>query len=182
MLSIPLEQRGFVTLASLRAALVDHGQDAFCREVCAGRPALIVEAALPGSGGPAPLSPELLFHQTHEEDDADFAAIYRGAVALLRKRPGNPFPHMINLGRAPNCDVVLLLPTVSKLHAYVQPAGAGWALVDSRSRNGTFLDGVRLVPGEARELRSGARIRLGKVELDLRVVDPVELCAELRLS
>lgn len=179
-LGIPLRQRGFLELAALRAALTDLGAEGFCQTALGGHPALIVSATEGPPLEPASSEADLLFQQTHEEDEADFRAIYLGAVGLLQKRAGSPFPHMINLGRAPNCDVVLLLPTVSKLHAYFQLGPSGWGLVDSRSRNGTFINGERLEAGEARALREGDLLSFGKEALSFRFCSPEQLCVELR--
>ena len=179
-LGIPLQERGFLGLPALRASLTDLGAEAFCREFLAGRPTLIVAATQNPTHAPAPVDPDLLFQQTHEDDDADFRAIYLGSVALLRKRAGSPFPNMVNLGRAPNCDVVLLLPTVSKLHAYFQWSPEGWGLVDCRSRNGTYVNGARLEAGAARSLSEGDLLAFGKEALSFRFCSPAQLCVELR--
>jgi hypothetical protein len=103
----------------------------------------------------------------------------------IRKRPGNPFPDRIGVGRAQNCDIVLRLPFISKLHAhFVQGggadprAGSGGApaphssmaylrVVDSRSANGTSVNGRDLAPGEAAEATSGDWIGFGPLRLQL---------------
>ena len=48
------------------------------------------------------------------------------------------------IGRAPSCHVVVPRPTVSRLHAIVEPEGPRWAIRDAGSANGTFVNGVRL--------------------------------------
>jgi hypothetical protein len=58
------------------------------------------------------------------------------------------------IGRSLECDVVILAPSVSREHAELVRGAAGWMVRDSGSRNGTFVDGVRLesdapLPGEA---------------------------------
>src|SRR5262245_27414181 len=46
-----------------------------------------------------------------------FAAQWR--IVPVAKRPDNPFPERMTVGRAPNCDIVLRIPFVSKVHAHI---------------------------------------------------------------
>ena len=89
------------------------------------------------------------------------ATRYDGRVAFLTKRPGNPFPHMISLGRAATNDLVLALATISKLHAYFVLEGSDWYLNDYRSTNGCTVNGHRLEKDEKRRLVCGDRLRIG---------------------
>jgi hypothetical protein len=64
----------------------------------------------------------------------------------------------VNVGRHPNCDVVLGDPTVSRHHASLRREQGRWVLHDLGSSNGTWLNGrrasrVEVVPGD--ELRFG---------------------------
>jgi len=52
-----------------------------------------------------------------------FAAEWR--IVAVKKREGNPYPDRFSIGRAPNCDVVVRLPSVSKVHAHVLIVVAG---------------------------------------------------------
>ena len=56
--------------------------------------------------------------------------------------------------------------TVSRLHAVLEAFPAGWSLRDMGSRNGTFVNGQKLL-GE-RVLGPGDEIRIGKTRLVLR--------------
>ena len=49
------------------------------------------------------------------------------------------------VGRAPDCDIVLKHPAISRLHAviYRQPDGR-YAIQDNHSRNGVFINGVKI--------------------------------------
>jgi pSer/pThr/pTyr-binding forkhead associated (FHA) protein len=67
-----------------------------------------------------------------------------------------------SLGRDPRVDVAVLHASVSSEHAVLHARGAGWAIVDSGSRNGTEVDGTRIADSE---LASGATIRVGDVKL-----------------
>lgn len=95
-------------------------------------------------------------------------------LADILKRPGNPFPERIGVGRATNCDVVLRLPFVSKLHAHFIGVEQGtMRIADNRSANGTTVAGRTLAPGEAVEVRSGDWIGFGPLRLQL--LDPADL-------
>ena len=95
-------------------------------------------------------------------------------LAHVLKRAGNPFPDRISIGRANNCDVVLRLPFVSKLHAHFVGTGPGTLrLTDNRSANGTTVAGRTLAPGEAVDVRSGDWIGFGPLRLQL--LDPSDL-------
>lgn len=104
---------------------------------------------------------------------------YRGKLAPLRKRPGNPFPNVISIGRALSCDVVLALATVSKLQGYfrVQPGG-DWSFLDQRSLNGTLLNGERLEPNRLYPLSDGDELSIAE-ELVLTFVLPQSLSGRL---
>ncbi len=72
----------------------------------------------------------------------------------------------ILVGRALNNDIVLRHPSVSKLHAFFQRGDHGWTLRDTRSANGTFLDGMRLTEDGA-PARPRAILYFGRQRLDL---------------
>jgi pSer/pThr/pTyr-binding forkhead associated (FHA) protein len=65
------------------------------------------------------------------------------------------------LGRAPVCTLRLEEPVVSSEHAVLSYAGGAWSVRDLGSRNGTFVDGARLEPGEMRPLAQGTRLGFG---------------------
>lgn len=102
-------------------------------------------------------------------------------IEWLVKSERNPFGALITIGRTPNNDIVLPQPTISKVHAIATAAPGGWVLSDSRSSNGTFLDGVRLPPGEKRALEDGAELRFGR-EVRARVMMPSSLLELLRVA
>jgi pSer/pThr/pTyr-binding forkhead associated (FHA) protein len=56
--------------------------------------------------------------------------------------------------------------SVSRLHAVVENYGAGWAVRDLGSRNGTYVNGERVL--SERALRSGDELRIGKTRLIFR--------------
>jgi hypothetical protein len=84
----------------------------------------------------------------------------------IRKRPLSPSPD-VTVGRMPGNDIVLEDATVSRTHAFLrmEPLTGGWSVLDAESHNGTFLDGVLIVPGRPMPLFDRARLRFGDVEV-----------------
>lgn len=77
----------------------------------------------------------------------------------------------IALGKASTNDAIIYWDgTVSRLHAVVERYASGWAVRDMGSRNGTYLNGERIV-GD-RTLRPGDEIRIGETRLAFRLADP----------
>jgi hypothetical protein len=78
----------------------------------------------------------------------------------------NAFGRGITVGRTGNNDVALEDGTVSRFHAWFQREGhGGYLLTDAGSKNGTFVEGVRLLPRRACAVNDGARVRFGQVEV-----------------
>ena len=67
------------------------------------------------------------------------------------------------VGRASTCALRLSHRWVSAQHALLRWAGGRWEVKDLGSRNGTFLDGSRLKPGDDYVVRRGAKLAFGKV-------------------
>jgi hypothetical protein len=65
------------------------------------------------------------------------------------------------VGRIPGLDILLDDPQVSRRHAEIQWDGTHCTLVDLGSHNGTFVNGVRLLPNTPAPLRAGARVTFG---------------------
>jgi hypothetical protein len=81
-------------------------------------------------------------------------------MGVLHHRDGGvqPLGSRTLVGRAPGCELQLDDPRVSGEHATVWWTGLGWSVRDLGSRNGTWVDGRRLEPGEAAPLRAGATL------------------------
>jgi hypothetical protein len=92
------------------------------------------------------------------------AAWSRPRVPSLALPTGSATRMMI--GRAPNCDCVLPEECVSRKHAQLWRDGDRWLLRDLGSRNGTRVNGVRVL--EAIEVRPGDRVSLGGANYRLR--------------
>ncbi|SRR6266540_2557506 len=71
------------------------------------------------------------------------------------------------LGRGPDCAVWIDDESVSRRHARIRIDGVTAQLEDLGSRNGTFVNGRHV---ESAELADGDEIRLGSVNLTLRVL------------
>ncbi len=104
---------------------------------------------------------------TGSATDESFAWEWR--IVRIAKKEGNPFPERISVGRAPNCDISIRLPFISKLHAHFVPDEDDETieLVDQRAANGTSVNHKQLSPGERVTLAVGDRIWLGTLEVEL---------------
>ena len=74
------------------------------------------------------------------------------------------------IGRGENVDVVVDDPKASRTHAVIEADGermdaaGAWRISDLGSRNGTLLNGDRVIAGA--RLHAGDRIRIGQIELE----------------
>lgn len=88
-------------------------------------------------------------------------------IAPVRKREDNPYLDRFSIGRAPNCDVVIRLPSVSKLHAFILVTGAKtYGLRDNGASNSTYINGRKLDVRASVPLQVGDEIALGSIELE----------------
>jgi FHA domain/Domain of unknown function (DUF1707) len=71
----------------------------------------------------------------------------------------------VTLGRSRNCDCVLAEPSVSRRHAELRRDAGRWLLRDLGSRNGTRVNGARLL-GET-EVAPGDRVSFGDARFRL---------------
>jgi FHA domain/Domain of unknown function (DUF1707) len=67
----------------------------------------------------------------------------------------------LTIGRAPDCDLLLGDPMVSRHHAELQRIGSEWLLIDLGSSNGTRLNGWRVV--EPVVVRLGDQVSFGRI-------------------
>jgi len=70
-------------------------------------------------------------------------------------------PAQTLIGRSRTCQLRIAAPEVSGQHALLRWTEKRWELRDLGSRNGTFVNGRRLPPGERVLLSAGDRIGLG---------------------
>jgi FHA domain/Domain of unknown function (DUF1707) len=97
--------------------------------------------------------------------DRDLRAAWHRPHVPVLALPATDGP--VTLGRSRDCDCVLAEPSVSRRHAELRREGEHWRLRDLGSRNGTRVNGVRLLdeaevcPGD-RVSFGDARFRLGE--------------------
>lgn len=72
------------------------------------------------------------------------------------------------VGRAENSDVRLPDYSVSLRHATFRQRGSDYLIVDEGSTNGTYVGPVRLSPQAPRVVRSGDRVRFGRIWTEVR--------------
>ena len=63
------------------------------------------------------------------------------------------------VGRGNSCDLKLIDPGSSRVHASFNLVGEGWLLKDNRSKNGTLVNGS---PIRSTLLKTGDRIQIGQ--------------------
>ena len=73
------------------------------------------------------------------------------------------------IGRAAEVDIRLDSPRISRHHARLSLGDAGITIEDLGSRNGTFVNEIRIEGPTL--LQSGATLRIGGFRLVLRVAD-----------
>jgi hypothetical protein len=91
---------------------------------------------------------------------ADLHAAWERPRLPLLGLPSTPDIPLI-LGRARDCDCVIAEPSVSRRHAQLRRDGDRWLLRDLGSRNGTRVNGMRVL--EETEVRPGDRVSFGGI-------------------
>lgn len=88
-------------------------------------------------------------------------------MGRLRQISDGKIPWMrplMRVGRDPSADVVMVSRLVSAEHALIRWVGANWTVRDLGSRNGTWVDGKKLSPGEEVTVFPGAMLAFGSTE------------------
>ena len=80
----------------------------------------------------------------------------------------------ITIGRAPNNDIVLTSPDVSRHHARLEKAEGGWRIVDAESRGGSFYDGRKMHPKKPEMWQPGKRLQIGPYFLQWQLAGEIE--------
>src|SRR5437660_165788 len=97
-------------------------------------------------------APEAVLPLDKNADRGQSTARWTGAVSAGRAAPRGVVSlealfgagSRVVIGRAPDCDVCLQHPSVSRYHALLERLPDGVRLSDLRSINGVFVDGRRL--------------------------------------
>ena len=97
----------------------------------------------------------------------EFALEWPGGRIILDQR-------RVAIGRLLNNQITLDDTQISGTHAEIIPTAYGILLIDLGSRNGTFVNGHRLIPDVPYVLQSGDRILIGRIEFRfwIRVTPP----------
>jgi pSer/pThr/pTyr-binding forkhead associated (FHA) protein len=95
---------------------------------------------------------------------ATLEVLTRGIQEGKRFRIERP---IAQIGRGTHNEVHITDESVSGSHATMMRRGADWHLLDLGSRNGTYVDGVRVTE---RPLPNGCEVRVGNVKLLFRMI------------
>lgn len=104
---------------------------------------------------------------------------YLARVAFVAKRPGNPFGHLISVGRSSNNDITLAVESVSKVHGYLVVEEDRYRFTDHGSTNGSKLNGHSLETNKKYTLEDGDVLHLG-LEVALEFLLPASLYQKAR--
>ncbi len=86
---------------------------------------------------------------------------------------------MVVLGRDPENALQIRDKSVSRKHLRIEKKSEKYFIEDMGSRNGTFVDGVKLEPGEKYEVKEGALVGVGKIFIAIGKVSHDETLAAL---
>ncbi len=102
-------------------------------------------------------------------DQDELADLPAGAIGAFVVRQGPKAGSRIaldaeevSIGRHPESDIFLDDVTVSRRHAVVRQAGAGYSVEDAGSLNGTYVNQTRV---ETAALNDGDEVQVGKFKL-----------------
>lgn len=166
---------GFAAFEDIRRRALKTPRDAFLRQFPV--PALLVVYREQGPAAAQP-DPETSDGVQLLTISVKSAAIlrYLNRVAFLCKRPGNPFAHLISIGRSASNDISVTVDSVSKVHGYFARDGESWGFTDHASTNGSLLNDRPLKAGEGAVLSDGDLLQLG-LEVTLEYLSPGSLYA-----
>ena len=105
-----------------------------------------------------------------EGDFTAVAAITEGEevpayVCPVVKQDKSRVEPAITLGRAMTNDIIVPVASVSAEHCQFIPpekSGGTWSCRDLGSKNGSFIDGARMIPGQPYPLQSGMHLDLAR--------------------
>jgi hypothetical protein len=163
------DEHGFVPFEYVQRRIISGGREQFLRDFPA--PALLVVFR-----GSAP-------EQEHFDPNQSGVQLltvsvksagvlrYLGRVAFVCKKPGNPFAHLVSVGRSASNDVTIAVESVSKVHGYLVLEDGRWCYTDHGSTNGTKINGKKVDKGQKVTLDDGDVIQLG-LEVMLEFLTP----------
>jgi len=173
-------KEGFLSHDTIQAQAIAQSADTFAKVYAF--PALFVvdiTVEAPGRAGArdATVQPSAPVMSLIDKNADAFRYLHE--VSFLVKRPGNPFPQFVSVGRAANNDIVFAVDSVSKFHGYFTIENDRWFVTDFRSTNGTLLNGKKVDPTVPTSVKDGDRIRFGD-HVTVQFLEPHSLHAKLR--
>jgi len=99
--------------------------------------------------------------QEGEQPSRAFHLSADSEIVFLKKTDRNPFLNMVTVGRSPNNDVWIALPSVSKFHACFSLQKSGWTITDQKATNETRVEGKPLRTGATLPVTDGVTIDFG---------------------
>lgn len=85
----------------------------------------------------------------------------------LRLKPGE-----YTIGRDPTCDIIIVDPYVSRVHAKIFYKNGRWYVEDIGSKNGTYINGEDIRGRGAIELSEGTEVVIGFSALAVKGLEP----------
>ena len=166
------DERGFVSFEEMQEQAADATRDQFLDRFPV--PAMLVVYREPDSGG-EPLDPSSQGVQLLTVSIKSAAILrYLNHLAFLCKRPGNPYAHLISIGRSASNDIAVTVDSVSKVHGYFSVDNGLWSFTDHSSTNGSLLNDQPLLAGTKNTLRDGDLLQMG-LEVTLEYYSPERL-------
>ena len=167
-------EEGFVTFGKIREDARSMDLASFLQAY--PRPALrAVEKQQGGSGIRRLLEPVDRGVQLLTERIEGVAILrYLGKVAFLAKRPGNPYQHLISIGRSHTNDITVAVESVSKVHGYFVRDGDRWLFTDHGSTNGSRVGRRKLKKGDKEPLEDHNSVQLG-FDVHFEYLAPISL-------
>ena len=90
--------------------------------------------------------------------------------------PNNAFAMGITIGRIESNDLVIVDDSVSRFHAYLRwdERALAWFVTDAESKNGSWVDDVKVDPNQRARVDDNARLRFGDTRFTFLL--PASLC------
>jgi hypothetical protein len=79
---------------------------------------------------------------------------------IIGRKPEDPSENFLDLSKLDGFNM-----GISRRHVMIRRAEAGYEVIDLSSTNGTWMNDERLIPEKPYPLKSGARLRIGRLNL-----------------